>query len=248
MLVAAATIGSAATSVAQEPAAPAAPAPPPEPFWKGSIGAGLAITTGNSDTNSYNVSLGVVYDPKRKNSLKAEGLYLRSTTAGVRSVDKTALGVRDEYKLGTRTYVFAETRYFRDVLKGIRYLVSPLAGLGVKLVARERAQLSIDGGIGGQFEKDTGRPRTRSGALQAGEQLAVKLSPNASLTQRSTALWKMNDFGDALYRFEIGVAASLARRFELKLVLLDDYKTRPANPLLKKNDASIVAALVFKIG
>lgn len=244
MLVAAATMGRAGTSVAQEPA----PAPPPEPSWKGGIGAGLAITAGNSDTNSYNVSLGVAYDPKRKNSLKAEGLYLRSTTADVRSVDKTALGVRDERKLSGRSYAFAETRYFRDVLKEIRYLVSPLVGLGVKIVARERAQLSVDGAVGGQFEKDTGRPRTSSGALQAGEQLAFKLSPNASLTQRSAALWKMNDFGDALYRFEIGVAASLARRFELKLAFLDDYKTRPANPLLKKNDASVVAALVFKIG
>lgn len=194
------------------------------------------------------MSLGAAYDPKRKNSLKAEGLYLRSTTADVRTVDKTALGVRDEYKLGARSFVFAETRYFRDVLKGVRYLVSPIAGLGLKLVDRERAQLALDAGIGGQFEKDTGRPRTSSGALQAGEQLGVKLSPSASLTQRSTALWKMGDFGDALYRFEIGVAASLARRFELKLALLDDYKTRPANPLLKKNDASIVAALVFKIG
>lgn len=190
MLVAAATIGRAGTSLAQEPAAPPAP-PPPEPFWKGSIGAGLAITAGNSDTNSYNVSLGVAYDPKRKNSLKAEGLYLRSTTADVRTVDKTALGVRDEYKLSGRSFAFAETRYFRDVLKGIRYLVSPVAGLGVKVVARERAQLSVDAGVGGQFEKDAGRPRTSSGAVQAGEQLAVKLSPSASLTQRSAALFKI---------------------------------------------------------
>lgn len=157
-------------SAQQAPPSPAPP-PPPEPFWKGSIGAGLAITAGNSDTNSYNVSLGAAYDPKRKNSLKADGLYLRSTTADVRTVDKTALGVRDEYKLRGRSFVFAETRYFRDVLKGIRYLVAPLAGLGVKVVDRERAQLALDAAIGGVFEKDTGRPRTSNGALQAGQQL-----------------------------------------------------------------------------
>jgi hypothetical protein len=40
----------------------------------------------------------------------------------------------------------------------------------------------------------------------------------------------------------------LARRVELKLAFLDDYKSRPADPRLKKNDSSIVAALVFKIG
>jgi putative salt-induced outer membrane protein YdiY len=180
--------------------------------------------------------------------LKADGLYLRSTTEDQRTVDKTALGVRDEYKLDGRSFAFAETRYFRDVLKGIRYLVSPLVGLGFKVVDSERTQIALDGAVGGQFEKDDGRRRSSSGAVQAGERLSVKLSQNASLAQRSAALWKMGDFGDALYRFEVGVSASLARRFELKLAFLDDYKTRPANPLLKKNDSSIVAALVFKIG
>ena len=245
-MLATACLSFAASVRAQEPGP--APAPTPEPTWKGSLGGGLAITSGNSDTNSYNVSLGAAQNPKRRNVLKAEGLYLRSTTAEVRTVDKTALLLRDEHKLSSRSFLFAETRVFRDVLKGIRYLVSPIAGAGVKLVDRERAQLALDAGIGGQFEKDDGRPRSSDGALQAGQLLSVKLSPNATLTERTAALWKLGDFGDALYRGELSLAASLARRFELKLSFLDDYKTRPANPLLEKNDASIVAALVFKIG
>lgn len=246
LLCAAALLGGASQARAQEPAP--APSPTPEPLWKGSIGGGLAITTGNSDTNSYNLSFAAAYDPKRKNSLKSEGLYLRSTTTDVRTVDKTALFVRDEYKLSERSFVFADTHFFRDVLKGIDYLISPIAGAGVKLVNTKRTLFALDAGAGGQFERDQGRSSTSSGALQAGQLLTVKLSENANLTQRSSALWKMSDFGDALYRGELSIAASLARRFLLKLSFLDDYKTRPASPELEKNDISIVTSLVFKIG
>src|SRR5947199_7322863 len=57
--------------------------PPPKP-WTSSIGAGLAITSGNTDTKNYNLSLATKYDPKTKFVFKADALYLR--LAGIRSV------------------------------------------------------------------------------------------------------------------------------------------------------------------
>jgi putative salt-induced outer membrane protein YdiY len=236
----------ASLAAAQEPAP--TPSPTPEPAWKGSIGAGLALTTGNSQTDSYNLAFGVTHDPKRKNVFKSEGLYLRSSTDDVVNVAKTSVFVRDEYMLGDRSFLFGETRFFRDVQKGVRYLVAPLVGAGVKLVKNERAELAFDGAVGGRFEGQEGLDGTSSGAVQAGQLLSWKISPSATLSQRVAALWKMSDFADALYHGELSIAASLARRFELKLSLIDDYKTRPANATLEKNDASIVAALVFKIG
>jgi putative salt-induced outer membrane protein YdiY len=223
------------------------PTPPP-PDWTGSFGGGLALSGGNSDTKSYNATFAVKYDPKRKNVLTADGLYLRSDNQGQATVDKTALGVRDEYKVGARAFVFGEVRHLRDAFKEIKYLISPIVGAGVNAVDTEKAKLSLDVAVGGQFEEDTGKASTADGALQAGQRLNVKLSDGAALAERGSALWKMSDFGDALYRFEIGLTASVAKRLELKVGFIDDYKTRPAQPLLKKNDTSLVAALVFKIG
>jgi putative salt-induced outer membrane protein YdiY len=227
---------------------PCPPPSPPPPHWTGSIGGGFALTTGNSQTDSYNLAFSVKHDPKRKNVFKSEGLYLRSSTDDVQNVAKTSVYARDEYSLGSRSFVFGEARYFRDVLKGVEHLISPLAGLGYKLMKTERAELALDAAAGGKFEKPQGLDMTSTGAVQAGQMLSVKLSQSATLTQRATALWTMSDFGDALYHGELALQASLARRFELKLAFLDDYKTRPVNATLKKNDASIVAALVFKIG
>lgn len=227
---------------------PCPPPPPPEPHWKGSLGAGLAVTSGNSDTSSYNLNFVAAYDPKARNVFKADGLYLKTATDGLATADKTALGVRDEYRLGAHAFVFGEARYLRDPMKEIRYLVSPVAGFGYKLVDRDDVRLSLDGALGFQFQGLLGQPATTDGALQAGQALAFKLSATTTLLQRAQGLWKLEDFGDALYRLEASLAVSISKRFELKLADYLDYKTRPASPGLGKSDNSLVVALVLKIG
>ncbi len=237
----------AASSAAAQDTCPCPPPAPPEPSWKGSLGAGLALTGGNSDTNSYNLSFNAAYDPKTKNTFKADGLYLRSDTDDKTTANTSSLSVRDEYRFAKHAFFFAEARYYRDEFKSIEYLISPLGGIGVNVVDRDNTKLSIDLSAGGQFEKDAGRTSTSDGAVSASQRLSAKLSPSANLSQRASALWKMNDFGDALYRFEISLSASISKRMEMKLSFRDDYKTRPPSATLKKNDTAVLAAIVFKI-
>src|SRR3954447_21496838 len=101
--------------------------PPPKP-WTSSIGAGLAITSGNTDTKNYNLAFATKYDPKTKFVFKADALYLRGDTDGETQVDKASADVRGEYSLSDRTFAFAEVTYLRDPFKGVNYLVAPLAG------------------------------------------------------------------------------------------------------------------------
>ena len=58
-------------------------AKPPEKAWASSIGAGVAITSGNTDTKNYNLSFATKYDPKTKFVFKADALYLRGESGGV---------------------------------------------------------------------------------------------------------------------------------------------------------------------
>lgn len=59
-------------------------------------------------------------------------------------------------------------------------------------------------------------------------------------------MWKTNHFGDALYHLEASLASNLTAKSQLKLSVLDDYKTRPPAPGIKKNDVSLIAAIVMK--
>jgi putative salt-induced outer membrane protein len=238
---------SALPAAAQE-TCPCPPPPPPPPHWTGSIGAGLALTSGNSDTKSYNLTVTALYDPKTKNVFKADVLYLRSDSNGEATVNRTTARARDEYSLTKRAFVFGELGYLRDQFKELSYLIAPLAGAGYKVVDEKQVVLSLDAGAGGQFEKYEDRDSTASGAVTAGESFAWKISGHSSFIQGFTGLWKMQDFGDSTYHIGAGISSSVARRFELKVAYAFDYKSRPPSPTIKKGDHSFLAALVFKIG
>lgn len=222
------------------------PCPPaPTPGWHGNGGAGLAITDGNSDTQTYNLSLLLTYDPQKRHVVKIDGLYLRSRAAGEDTADKSALGVRDEYKLG-RAFLFGEGRHQRDRFKQLEHLITPIVGAGVKLVDRKAVTVAVDTGVGLALEKLEGQEATTDGALRAGQSLAWKFSDTATLTQLAFALWKMDDFSDAFYHLEAGLASSLNQRLELKLAGIVDVKNRPAQPTIEKTDRALLASLVFK--
>ena len=105
----------------------AADAPPPPP-WASSFGAGLAITSGNTDTKNVNLAFTTKYDPKTRIVFKAEAMYLRGDANGVRQVDKTTANAREEYTVSGRTFAFGEVSYLRDPFKDINYFIAPLVG------------------------------------------------------------------------------------------------------------------------
>lgn len=243
----AAALASAAPTVAQE-LCPCPPPKPPEPAWKGSLGAGLALTSGNTSTRTYNLSFAASYDPKSKNLVKLEGLYLRGENGGVVNVDKTAAAVRDEYRVNARAFVFGELRYQRDPFKDISYVIAPLGGFGYRVLDSEKTKLGVDAALGGQFEELRAQQSSVSGAAQTSQSFSYKFSDSVSFAEHASALFKLGDFGDALYRFEASVVSSISRRVELKVAWVKDYKNRPAQPGLQKGDDSLVAVIVFKIG
>ena len=241
----------AVPAFAQEtaPAKPMCPCPPPDPpapALQGSFSAGLALTTGNTDTSSLNLGFNLVYDPKTHSLFKADAFYLRSASDGVAKTDKAGANLRYEYKLTERFYAFLQLGYQRDRFKNVTYLITPMLGGGYYVVKEKNLEVTLDASVGGAFEKDSGFDATSSGAFSVGQGLVWKISPAATFTEKATGLWKTNDTSDCFYHFELGLSASLVKNFELKVAYLVDYKNQP-NPLtLKKTDTALIAAIVYK--
>lgn len=223
-----------------------AQAPAPTPLYTGSFGGGVALTGGNTDTKNVNLVFSLVRDPKTKNVFKADALYLRGSQNDVLSLDRALVKLRDEYSLTNRVFLFAELGYLRDQFKDIRYLVAPIGGIGYKLITNDETQLTVSGGLGGYFEKNTGLPVKKSGSVNAGQNFSHKLSSTATFTQSISTLWKTNDFGDSLTNFSVGVTTTLYRKLELKVEFLDSYKTKPPNPSIKKNDTAFLTTFLLK--
>jgi len=218
----------------------------PPPNWAGAAGAGLSVTSGNSDTLNANLAFELTRTPKGRNVMNWKGLYLRGNQNDTTVVNKTSLAFRDEYTLSGRTFFFGQLDYLRDTFKLIDYLVAPTAGIGFKVVDTDAATFVVDAGSGAVIEKNPNAARQTSAAFTAGEKLTLQLTPTASITHGATGLWKANDPADALYTLSIGLGTKISERMELSIDLLDSFKTRPATAATRKNDVALVTAITTK--
>ena len=220
--------------------------PPPPPGWAGSASAGLALTSGNSDTSTVNVA----YDLKRDTGglylFKSAGLFLYGQSEDVLTSDRLSFDGRLERKLTERASLFGQAQYLRDAFKSIDYLIAPTVGLNYLLVQNERSELGVDGGVGGVWEKNPGLDTDLDGALMAGQRFSHKLTTTTELVEKVSALWKMDDFGDALYTFSIGLATSVTEGTQMKIEFLDTYKAKPPLETVQKNDIATLVSFVYK--
>ena len=214
--------------------------------WSGDFGAGLSLTRGNSDTKNLNLALQLTQKISVKDVVKYDAFYLRGDKDGSLTVDRTTFGARDEYTISPLTYAFGDLHFLRDHFKEIDYLVTPTVGVGQHLIKEKDLDLAVEGGLGFAIEKDSGLARETSGALTAKQLLTWKFSPTATIAETAAGLWKTKSLGDALYHVEGSLASDLTAKSQLKLSAMDDYKTRPPRPGIKKNDISVIAALVMK--
>ena len=240
-----------APTFAQTPPAPPPPPPPaapgtPPPGWTGSFGAGLALTQGNSDTSTVNVAYDVRRDTGSNILFKSTGLYIRGESEGELTTDRLAFDARVDRKLNTRTSLYSAVQYLSDEFKQIDYLVSPTVGVAQQLVKNDRTEFAVDAGVGVVWEKNPGLDVDMDGALTAGQNFKHKLTATSEITQRTAALWKMDDFDDGLYIFGVGLAANITAGTQLKAELLDTFKNKPPTADVKKNDVAILLSFVYK--
>jgi putative salt-induced outer membrane protein YdiY len=234
-----ASISMAIPSFAQAPAEPK--------IWTVQLSAGLALTSGNTDTSTLNAAYDLVYNPQTKNVIKSDALFLRGKTQDVLTANRVGFNVRDEYSLTARTFVFGQNAFLKDEFKQIDYLLAPTAGIGYKLFDTMTTKLSVDGSAGGVWEKNPGFDVSSSGALTLGEKLSQTVTKTTTVTQSIAALWKTKNFDDALYTFGVGVAAAMSTRTQLKIELLDTFKNLPPSPTVQKNDVALLMAFVYKM-
>lgn len=230
----------ASPCAAQDPNA--AETPPSE--WSASVSAGLALTAGNTNTSTVNVAFDALRDGRRF-VFRAAGLLLRGDQEDRLSVDRRSLETRLDLRLTEQMSVFGQTSYLRDRFKAIDYLVAPTLGLAYRPRNTPRLDVLVDTSVGTVFEKNDGRVRT-SAALAAGERLVLGVGESARITQSFRALWKIEDFGDALYTFGVGIAASVTARSELRAELIDTFKNEPPASNLLRNDVSVLVSIVYK--
>ncbi len=237
---------SAAAAQATPPAQPAAPPAPPPPPWTGSIGLGFSMNRGNTSTTDFNVTFDAASDATKKDVFKVKALYLRDTSQGEVSADRFLFDSRYERTISTRVYGYAAVGFLEDKFKSIDYLWAPGGGIGYKLIATPTTTFNADAGLGVKILKNTGAETTTDFAVTTADKFEHKLSKDSAVTQGFSALWKAADFGDAVYTFTAGATATVTRKVQIKVELLDAYVTRPPTVEIKNNDVALITSFVYK--
>ena len=140
-----------------------------------------------------------------------------------------------------------ELAYQQDAFKELDYLWTPLAGIGHHILDNDKVRLTVDGAVGGAFEKLLDQDSSSDGTFKIGQSLRWQISGNARLTQSAWGLWKFSDTSDSYYHFDLSLSSSVTGWMEIQLSLVDDYKNKPASPGLEKNDLALLANLVLKL-
>ena len=212
----------------------------------GSVGAGLSMTSGNSETINWNLSFDLGKETDNGHDMKLNGLYLRGKENGKLSLDRLKVSLRDDYSINDSIVGYGNVSYKSDPLKGIDYLVNPAGGLGWKIQESDRFSLQADIGAGFLLEQNKNFERKSSLSINSNQSFTYRLSKTARLRQKLDVLWKADNLVDYLVNVSLSLATKITSASELQAEFLDDFKNKPADIAYKKNDIALILKYVVR--
>ncbi len=208
--------------------------------WHGEGEFGLAITSGNSDTETLNGSLKLVNKQELwRHTLDAKALSVsdnESTTA-----ERYTFGYKADRTLSEHDYLFGAFRYDDDRFSGFDFQSTLTAGYGRRVFERSRSKLEVELGLGYRFaETNVGENEDGVTARLYGD-YHYEVSENALFTQSLLVEPSSeNTFTESITAFKVGFAEKLA--LKLSFTVRNNSST-PADTV--STDRITSAAVVY---
>jgi putative salt-induced outer membrane protein len=134
-------------------AANAEEAPPPP--WSAKVAAGLILTSGNTDTDSFTGNAEVVNNRDYWRHTGTAEIYT-SRTDGEKTAERWLASAKSDYLIGGGpNYLFAMLMYEDDSFSGYDYQASETVGYGRKVIERTDMTLDLEIGAGARQRKET---------------------------------------------------------------------------------------------
>jgi putative salt-induced outer membrane protein len=230
-------------------AATPAPAPPTaiemavKYPWASSVSAGLTLTRGNSHTLLYSGSIATdKKTPDNEFSLGAAGAY--GSQDSVENVNNYSSFAQWNHLFSERFYAYARVDAMRDVIADLDYRFNLGPGAGYYLIKQTNTLLSVEAGVGYQYEHLGGEYNSFATARLA-EKFEHKFGDRARLWESAEFLPQVNKLQNYAINFEVGVEASITKTFSLKTALDDTYQSEPAADHYR-NDIKLISGVSYK--
>ena len=219
--------------------------------WESVAAVGVALTRGNSENFLATASINTARKWLRDEALLGlAGGYGQTTDV---QTDKTTKTAQSLHAFGQGNHLFTPRFYaglrldgLYDDIAGInyRFTVSPLAGYYI--VKKPNVFLALEAGpsfIAEQLESQSPR---QYWAARAGDRFEYKFPGNrARIWQTASFEPEFENLNNWVLTFQAGIASSITKNLELRLVADDQYDNEPA-PHRKNNDFKLTAQLGYK--
>jgi putative salt-induced outer membrane protein YdiY len=235
-------------------------------YWSGLFDLGLSLTEGNSATSALTIAgKAARVVPKNKLALYYTQVYAKDSKEDPPLTTANAIhaGIRDEFNLKHKVYVFAFTDFDSDALQNLDLRNVLGGGLGYHLFQSKATQFDVFGGA--SFNQEyfsayvTANPAPppaeilvpsaarHSAEVLAGESLSTKLGSRTTFTEQLTFFPNVSDLGDYRVNFDATATTKVKAWLGWQLTFSDRYISNP--PLnLKGNDLLLSTGLRLTFG
>jgi putative salt-induced outer membrane protein YdiY len=216
-------------------------------LWSGTFDAGLSLTRGNADTNTFTIGANAARATTRdKISVYAAVIKARarSRTTGLQEETANAIrgGGRYEINLTSRAFAFGFSDLEFDEFQKLDLRLVLGGGLGWHAIKNENTLFDLFGG--GSYNKEyfsTGLKRSAGEAL-VGQELTHKLSSRSLLKERLVFFPNLQETGDYRLNFDASLVTNLNRWLSWQITLSDRYLSNPV-PGAKNNDVLLTTGI-----
>ena len=232
----------------------------PDGNWRGSIGAGLSITDGNSKSSAFNFN-GETVRLTEQDKARIYGTALYGKNDGKESTNLQRFGGRYDYNLTPVLFGFGGIDFERDKPGNLELRIAPSVGLGAHLIKSANTTFDIFGGVGyvrdkffnATFIDGSSRTTYSRPELLLGESSTHKLTETASFRQSLTIYPNLANRGEYRAVFDAGLSVAMSSTVSLTVGLIDRYNSDPGTKPgvvppteFKKNDLLFVTGIGVK--
>jgi putative salt-induced outer membrane protein len=211
--------------------------------WASSVSAGLTLTRGNSHTLLYSGSIATdKKTPDNEFSLGASGAY--GSQDSVENVNNYSSFAQWNHLFSERFYAYARVDAMRDVIADLDYRFNLGPGAGYYLIKQTNTLLSVEAGIGYQYEHLGGEYNSFA-TVRLAEKFEHKFGDRARFWESAEFLPQVNKLQNYAVNFEVGIEASITKTFSLKTALDDSYQSEPAADHYR-NDIKLISGVSYK--
>ncbi len=218
-----------------------------EAGWKGAGELGLALSRGNSETESLNAKLGLSFeDAAWKHTLGFSALRQKGESANTGDLELTAnryeLSGSSAYTLSERSYLIGSLRYENDDFAPFDYQTVASLGYGWYAIKQEQTEWLFEGGPGYRRYKEVATGQTDGQAVFRGRMNFKHVLTETTSFENSLLIEAGSD--NTFAQNDSGLVVKMNATLALKAGLQFRHNSDVA-PGLKKTDSLFTTNLVY---